>query len=154
MINIRSDYLLPWPFRLVGLLAIFLGIATIHLNPWISAVLVIVSLFSIPLHEGTDVDPVRKQYREYIAWFFIKTGSFLKYPGIESVFITRSKEKQQLYTAHTTHSSVFENVFYNAYLKFSHGEKIHLQKAKDKNKLLQRIKPLTDALTVDVIDYS
>jgi hypothetical protein len=154
MIDIKSGYLLPWQFRLGALLAIVLALTTIHYNPWLSVVLVVGSIFSLTSYEGTEVDPVNKLYREYTAWFLIKTGAFEKFDQAERIYITQGKVSQQMYTAHTTHSSTFVNMVYNAYLKFSNEEKVHLLSIKNKNTLLKKISSLSDTLRVDIIDYT
>jgi hypothetical protein len=154
MIDIKSGYLLPWQFRLGALLAIILALTTILYNPWLSGALLVASIFSLTSYEGTEVDPVNKLYREYTAWFLIKTGAFEKFGQAERIYITQGKESRQMYTAHTTHSSTFVNVVYNAYLKFSNEEKVHLLSDKNKNTLLKIISPLSNGLRVDVIDYT
>ena len=57
-----------------------------------------------------------------------------------------------MYTARTSHSATLENDFYNALLKFSNGEKIHLQKTKNKEKLMATINPLSEAVLFEVTD--
>jgi hypothetical protein len=55
-----------------------------------------------------------------------------------------------MYAPRTSTSSTLEYAVYNAYLKFSNGEKIHLKKARDKNKLAQILKPLSEAVGIDI----
>ncbi len=154
MIDIKSGYLLPWQFRLAALLASVLAIAIIQHQPWLAVVLIFGATFSLTSYEGTEIDTVHKKYREYTAWFFIKTGDFENFTEAERIFITQGKESQQLYTAHTTHSSTFENVVYHAYLKFSDTEKLHLLSTKSKPDLILKTEPLSKALKVEVVDYT
>ncbi|MBX2961414.1 MAG: hypothetical protein KF687_02810 [Cyclobacteriaceae bacterium] len=152
MIDIKYGLLLPWTFRLLAACAIILGLSAWQTNPWVTIVIGVVGFFALVAHEGTEINPENKTYREYTSFFVFKTGRFKSYAEIELIFINRAKESQQMYTAHTTHSSTFENMVYNAYLKFSNGEKIHLQKTKDKERLMTKLKPLCDTLGVDLID--
>lgn len=152
MIDIKYGLLLPWTFRLLAACAIILGLSAWQTNPWVTIVIGVAGFFALVAHEGTEINPATKTYREYTSFFFFKTGRFKPYAEIELIFINRAKESQQMYTAHTTHSSTFENMVYNAYLKFSNGEKIHLQKTKNKEKLMAVLKPLSEAVQVEVTD--
>jgi hypothetical protein len=152
MIGIKYGLLFPWTFRLLAACAIILGLSAWQTNPWVTIVIGVAGFFALVAHEGTEINPATKTYREYTAFFFFKTGRFKPYAEIELIFINRAKERQQMYTAHTTHSSTFGHMVYNAYLKFSNGEKIHLQKTKNKEKLMAVLKPLSEAVQVEVTD--
>jgi hypothetical protein len=152
MIDIKYGLLLPWTFRLVAACAVILGLSAWQTNPWVTIIIGVAGFFALVAHEGTEIDPANKTYREYTSFFLFKTGKFEPYDHIEKIFINRSKESQQLYTARTSHSATFEYDFYNAYLKFSNGEKIHLQKTKNKEKLMDTLKPLSEAVAIEVTD--
>lgn len=134
MIDIRFGLLLPWTFRLLSACAVILGLGALQANPWVTIVIGVTGFFALVAHEGTEINPVTKMYREYTSFFFFKTGRFQSYDQIERIFINRSKESQKMYTARTLHSSTFQDIVYNAYLKFSNGEKIHLKKPRIKTR--------------------
>ncbi|MBX2968823.1 MAG: hypothetical protein KF803_05605 [Cyclobacteriaceae bacterium] len=154
MIGIKYGLLLPWTFRLLAACAMILGLSAWQTNPWVTITIGVAGFFALVAHEGTEIDPATKTYREYTSFFLFKTGKFESYDHIKKIFINRSIESQQLYTARTSHSATFEYDFYNAYLKFSNGEKIHLQKTKNKEKLMATLKPLSEAVRVEVTDNS
>ncbi|HEY3429140.1 MAG TPA: hypothetical protein VGK39_00600 [Cyclobacteriaceae bacterium] len=154
MIDIRFGYLFPWPIRLAaffGLIAAF-GI----LQPYLvwAIVLFLASVLVLSCAEGTEVNINDKTFREYTSYFFIKAGKFNSFSPVEKIYITQGKESQRVYTAHTNHSSTFENVVHNGYLKFSTGEKIHLLREKHKDKLVQKLTPLSHGLHVEIVDHS
>jgi hypothetical protein len=152
MIDIKYGLLLPWTFRLLAACAIILGLSAWQTNQWITVVVGILGFLALVAYEGTEINPTTKTYREYTSFFFFKTGKFEPYDSIEKIFINRSKESQQLYTARTSHSATFEYDYYNAYLKFSNGEKIHLQKTKNKAELMAVLRPLSEGVQVEVTD--
>lgn len=154
MIDIKSGSLFPWQFRIVAVLVIIAAIAIILDHFWVSSVLILAGVFALVSNEGTEVDVNNQTYREYTSFFFVKTGKFSPYSGAEKIFLTKGKRSQQMYTAHTTHSSVFENVVYNAYLKLSSGEKIHLLTGKDKDRVIKRLVPLSTGLNVEITDHT
>ena len=154
MVDIKSGFLFPWQFRLVAVIAILLAFGILNYQPWVSPILILAGIFVLTLQEGTEVNAGNQTFREYTAFFFIKTGKFHRYPGAEKIYITKSKQSQQMYTAHTTHSSVFEDIVYNGYLKFSSGEKIHLLSIKGKDKVIKKLTPLSQALKLEIVDHA
>jgi hypothetical protein len=154
MLDIKSSALFPWQFRVMAVLAIVVALVIVQNHLVISLVLLLLGIFCLVSYEGTEVNITNKTFREYTSFLFIKTGKFQVYPELEKIYITKSKQSQQVFTAHTTHSSVFENVVYNAYLKFTSGEKVHLMSRKDKDKLMKVLHPLSQKLSLDVVDHS
>jgi hypothetical protein len=154
MIDIKYGLLLPWTFRLLAACAVILGLSAWQTIPWVTIIIGIAGFFALVTHEGTEFNPANKTYREYTSFFFFKTGKIESYDHIEKIFINRSKESKQMYAPRTSMSSTLEYAVYNAYLKFSNGEKIHLQKTKNKEKLMATLKPLSEAVRVEVTDNS
>ncbi|MBZ0246951.1 MAG: hypothetical protein K8H85_13505, partial [Cyclobacteriaceae bacterium] len=66
--------------------------------------------------------------------------------------VNRSQESQRIYSAHTNKSSIFTNEVFNAYLKFSSGEKILLRKGKKKEKLIAQMNLISQSLQTQVMD--
>ncbi len=154
MFDIKFGALLPWTFRLLASCAFILGLSVLPVNLWIGIPLSVLSFFALVAYEGTEINSTNKTYREYTSFLFFKAGKFQPYTDINKIFINRSKESQKMYTAHTLHSSTFEDVVYNAWLKFSNGEKIHLLKSKSKDRLMRVLKPLSEAIQVEITDHS
>ena len=154
MIDIKFGALFPWQFRLVGFVLMLSAVAFIQTQLWVSILLVLAGMFILLSYEGTEVNINTKTYREYTSFFFIKTGKFLGYSQAEQIYLTKSKQSQQIYTAHTNQSSTFSDTLYNAYLKLSPGKKIHLCSQKNKNSLLEKLSPLSEKLKVDIVDYT
>lgn len=155
MIDIKSGPLFPWHFRFVGLILLVSSLPLFISNLLLALLLLVVGLAIVSAYEGTEIDSALKVYREYTSFFLlIKAGKFERYVDVEKVFITKSTESQQMYTAHTTQSSTFENVVYNAYVKFSTGEKIHLLREKYKDKLIKKLKTLSESLQVEIVDHA
>jgi hypothetical protein len=102
--------------------------------------------------EGTEINRAEKSYLDYKSFFFIKSGNKKKYGDIEKIFVSTSKMKQQLYTAHTNHSSTFENLEFNGFLKFSNGEKVQLLRKRKKSDLIKELKRVGTFLNVPVED--
>lgn len=153
-LDIKSGPALPWQFRFVGLLMLMLAVGLFQSYMWVALAVAVLGLLIITAYEGTEVDVEKKVFREYTSFFTVKTGKFEPYSHIEKVFIIKSKESQQMYTAHTTTSSVFKYEKYNAYLKFSTGDKILLLTEKNKDVLVKKLKHLSTLLHVEIVDHT
>jgi hypothetical protein len=57
-----------------------------------------------------------------------------------------------MYTAHTTHGSVYENVDFNGFLKFNDGTKIQLLRKRRKADLLKALENIATFLDVPLED--
>ena len=73
---------------------------------------------------------------------------------IEKIFVNTSKTKQRFYTAHTNHSSSFENLEFNGFIKFSDGEKVQLLRRRKKSELLKELNRVATFLNVPVEDHT
>jgi hypothetical protein len=120
----------------------------------VALVFIILSGFVLTASEGTEIDLSRKTFLEYKSFYFIKSGTRESFSGMEKIFINTSKSRQQMYTAHTTKSSIYENMEYNAFLKFDDGTKVHLLKKRKKDDLLKRINNIAAKLGVPVEDHT
>lgn len=151
-VDIKYASLFPLPFRFIAILICLFGLSLVMERTILAIVLIIVSGFVLTGYEGTEIDIASHSYREYQSFFFIKSGSMLKYSGIEKIFVNTTKTKQQVYTAHTTKSSVFEDVEFNGFLKFDNGTKIHLLSKRKKTDLIKALEKLSRLLKVPVED--
>lgn len=151
-IDIAYGRLFPWPFLFIGGIVFVIGLALLFQNTLASIVLISVGGFILSGSEGTEIDKVAKCYREYNAFFFVKSGKNVAYSGIEKIFINTSKSKQKMYTAHTMHGSVYENVDFNGFLKFNDGTKIQLLRKRRKADLLKALESVATFLEVPLED--
>lgn len=119
---------------------------------WLSISLAVMGLVLLSWYSGTEIDSGAKTFREYNSCLFIRVGARERYNEVEKVFINTSKVSQTMYTAHTSHSSAFRYVLFNAYIKFDDGRKLFLTSRKDKVKLIKLLNPVVTALSVDLAD--
>lgn len=151
-IDIRTGTLFPWHFQLVAVLVLIISLVLIVERTVLSISLMIGSIFIFSGYSGVEIDKEKNLYREYMSFFLIKSGKKVKYPGVEKIFVSTSKIKQQLYTAHTSHSSIFTNIEFNGYLKFDNGRKIHLLSRRKKESLIIVLKRIAVFLNAPLED--
>src|SRR5688500_2393019 len=154
MIDIKSGSLFPFPFLVLGAIVFLAAVPVFVSSPILSVFLLITAALILTAHEGTEVNPTSRTYREYQSFLFIKKGKPKKYNGIEKIFVNSAKVSQKVYTAHTSQSTTFSNTEYNAYLKFNDGVKVFLLSRKSKTKLLEKLRDAARVLNVPVVDNS
>jgi len=153
-IDVRYGNLFPWPFHLISGIVLIVAASLIIERTAVAIAFMIVSGFVLTASEGTEIDLSRKTFLEYKSFFFIKSGTSESFSAIEKIFINTSKSRQQMYTAHTTKSSIYENIEYNAFLKFDDGTKVHLLKKRKKDDIIKRINTIAAKLGVPVEDHT
>lgn len=153
IVDIKCGKLFPLPFFILGGAIFLAGIGSATQLPLTSAFLLFLGAVVLTAHEGTDIDPNARTFREYNSFlFFIKTGKKLQYDSIEKIFVNSARVSQRLYTAHTSSSSVYTNVEYNAWLKLGDGRKVFLASGRNKARLLKRFKAVALALNTEFTD--
>lgn len=152
IVDIKSGSLFPFPFLVLGAVVFLAGLAVLVSYPILSLFLLVTAAAILTAHEGTEIDPSSQTYREYQSFLFMKKGKPKKYGGIEKIFVNSGKVSQKIYTAHTSQSTTFSNIEYNAYLKFNDGVKVFLLARKSKTKLLDKLNNAARVLNVSVVD--
>lgn len=153
-IDIRYGSLFPWPFQFIAGIVLIIAASLIIERTIVAFAFVILCGLVLTASEGTEIDLKEQTFREYKSFFFIKTGTKEQYSGIEKIFINAFKSRQQMYTAHTTKSSIYENIEYNAFLKFDDGTKVQLLQRRKKADLMKRVKKIASELDVLVDDQT
>ena len=154
VLDIRSGSLFPWQFQFIAVGLILGAVGVLQSNIWLSLVLLIAGILILTAYDGVEFDTSEKKFRQYNSFLFIKTGKIERYDEIEKLFINKSRDSQRVFTAYTNHAAVFRNEKFNAYLKFSNGEKIHLFSKKDKDAVLVKLGSVSQALGIGITDHA
>ena len=147
-IDVKYGSLFPWTFRLVALLISIFAISLIIDRTLVAMILLVLCGFVLTGTEGTVINTVSSTYLEYKSFYFVRVGEKVKYPEMEKLYVTSTKSKQIMYTAHTLHSSTFENVDYHGFLKFSDDSTIKLLTSQKKETLMDELRKLSDKLQI------
>jgi hypothetical protein len=151
-IDVKFGSLFPWPFRFIAVVVLLVGLSLILEKTFLSIGLMLIGGFILSGCEGTIINRAEKSYVDYKSFFFMKSGDKKKYSGIEKIFVSTSKTKQHLYTAHTNHSSTYEHLEFNGFLKFHGGEKIQLLRNRKKSDLIKGLEKVAKFLNVAIED--
>lgn len=152
MIDIKYGALFPWHVRLVAIGAIVVAFAILQNYWWVSLLIIAASFFVLVSHEGTEIDTTNKTFRSYTSFLVFKTGEVEKYSDVEKIFINSGNQSTKMYSAHTSLSTTITERIYNAYIKFSNGEKVHLLTSKSKEDVIKKLSSLSEKLKVQIVD--
>lgn len=150
--DFKFGFYFPWTFRFLGALATGGAVFLLANFNWPGLPLLLLGLVLLFSYEGVEIDHLKKTYREYTSWLTYKTGEWISYEAIEKVYINKKLETQRMYSAHTSKSASFSREVFDAYLKFSSGEKILLLSKKNKTDLLKQIEGFTKTLHAPHVD--
>lgn len=151
-IDIRFGSLFPWHFQLVAASVLLVALSLIIEKTFVSIGLILICGFILSGQEGTEIDKEERSYRDYKSFFFLKSGSKVKFTAIEKIFVSTSKMRQQIFRIHTNQSSIFEHIEYNGFLKFSDGTKIQLLRKRKRSDLIKALKNIAAFLEVPLED--
>jgi hypothetical protein len=149
-IDVKFGSLFPWPFRLIVVLLV--GLSLILEKTFLSIGMILIGGFILSGAEGTEINRTEKSYLDYKSFFFMKSGHKKKYSGIEKIFVSTSKMRQELHTVHTNRASIYETLEFNGFLKFTNGEKVQLLRKRKKSDLIKELKKVATFLNVPVED--
>ncbi|HET8861393.1 MAG TPA: hypothetical protein VFM92_15760 [Marivirga sp.] len=149
--NLRSGLLFPFQFQLVGYIFLFAGLVLLVINVWASLFLIILGFLIVTAYSGLEFND--NQFREYNAFFFIKSGKWVPYNEVEKIFIKKAKISQKFY-GRVNQGSMITKEIYKAFIKFDNGKSILLFENKNQDKLKAKLQKLSNQFSVEIFDYT
>jgi len=151
MINLIAERLFPFQFQLFGVLLLIGGLITIIGFPYVSPLLILLSLMIFTGYRGVQLKPEEKLYRSFNSFFLLKFGKWKVYDSVEKIYINPVKTSQRIYSRVTEGIDV-KGLEYHAFMLFNNNTKEFLASNKKKNKLINKLKPLSQAFQLNIID--
>jgi len=146
-----SAYFSPMITFVGGFVGMF-GLTFINTNPIQSSVLALIGLFVVTTHYRLSIDFEKKVYHDYLWILGMKNGERGNFDKIEYLFIKKSKVSQTMYLR--VASSTIQKEVYDGFLKFSEDNKLHLLTKDGKKDLIDKLRKISTALKVKIVDYS
>jgi hypothetical protein len=152
-VDFKTSLYFPLTFIFFGGLLGVGGIAlVVSGSPVIGAVLLLVGLVLLTTHYRLAINFDKKTYHDYVWILGLKQGEKVRFENIEYLFIKKSRVSQTMSVR--VASSTIQKEVYDGYLKFSEKDKIHLLTKDNKNDLIAKLKEISSALKVKIVDYS
>ena len=152
-IDFKTSLYFPWTFIFFGALLSAGGIAlVVSGSPVIGVVLILVGLTFLTTHYRFAINFEKKTYHDYVWILGLKNGEEVRFENIEYLFIKKSQVNQTM--SMRVASSTIRKEVYDGYLKFSEKDKVHLLTKDNKEDLISKLRVMSSALKVKIIDYS
>ena len=150
-VMINQGRSLPWTFRFVGIVAVFVLIMIVmqnlseNLAIWISIAL----SFLLPAiwfsNKILSIDNSSKEIHEGYWIMGFKTGKSKKFGAIEKTYINKVKTTQKMYSRANQGYDI-KGVEYHAYIKLDDDEKIFLIRNKSEKRLNEKVTKIREKL--------
>lgn len=137
---------------LAGTLVGIGGLAIVFTNPILGAILLLLGIIVLTTHYRLAISLDKKVYHDYVWMLGFRIGDKGSFENIEYLFVKKSKVSQTMHVR--VASSTIRKEVYDGFLKFSESHKLHLVTKDSKNELIKKLRVISTALTVKIIDYS
>lgn len=153
IVDFRTTAYFSWQFQLFAAFMLLLGLSALLSSGFISGgVMLVIAVIIFTTHYRLRVDLTRKVYMDYLWFLGLRNGKRRKFNEVDYLFIKRSKESQKMYHI-TISTTVYDEVF-DAYLRFSERDKVHLFSSRNKAKLLKRLGAIAPSMRLKIVDYT
>jgi hypothetical protein len=150
--NTLSSWYFPWTIKIAGIILLPTAIAIISTSPIIAVVMLVTGLIIFTTHYGVCVDKVTSTYKEYTWFLFLKLGKEINFDHVEYLYIKPNKVSRTYNSR--IQSATVTDIEYDAYIKFSETEKIHVTHSKHREQVIVKLRKLKDYLNVPILDYT
>lgn len=152
IIDFKTSNYFSWHVHAMaaGLLIIALVIIEKSILGGLAILLLCAIIFTTHYRLRIDLD--KREYRDYLWILGLKDGKKYSFVAIEYFFIKKNTVSQTmgLKAANTT----IAKEVYDAYLKFSEEEKLHVVTANRKDKIVKKLVPVSTSLNIKILDYT
>lgn len=151
-IDFRTSWVFPTPARLGGGVLVLFGSLALLDNAILGVIIFILGAFFITSHGRIKVDFGRRKYHEYTWVFGLKFGNSNHFEQLQYIFINKNKVTQNI--SAVVSSKSFSRYDFNAYLKFSERQKLHLSSNSSKKTLMHQMENIAAKLRCQLLDYT
>lgn len=150
--NFKTSGYFPWHVMAVAILVAFLAFMFLSESILGSVTMLLVSTVILTTHYRLRIDFDKKEFHDYLWIAGFKSGYKGTFESPEYIFIKRSHVSQTMGLKAAT--STIRKEVYDAYLKFSEDEKVHLLTKDNKKNLISKLRSIANTLQVKIIDHS
>jgi hypothetical protein len=148
-IRIRNTPYFPKTVRAIGVVFCIFGLAMIWTSPIIGLLFLFITAVTLTTHYGFEIRINPNSFREYVWVLGWRDGKVVPFKSIEFLFIQEGKFTFLTYGLKERTLPASEG-----YVKFEGRNEVQFLMDTDKERLVQRIKPVSEFLSVDIKDYS
>jgi len=148
-IRIKTVPYFPKTVRAIGMVFCIFGLAMIWRSPVIGLLFLFIAAVTLTTHYGFEININPNSFREYVWVLGWKDGQLAPFKAIEFLFVQGGTYTFLTYGLQEKTLPASE-----AYLKFEGRNEVQFLVDTDKERLVMRMKPISEFLSVEVKDYS
>lgn len=150
-LDLKTNRLFPFHFQLAGWAFLFTSLPAIFLMPLLGAGLFLSAILILTAYRGITFDRGGQSYRVYHAFLGFKSGKKAHYRHADYLYIHPIRTSQKVNTM-VTSGITTRHKEYDAYLKVDDADRIYLMTHAKKEVLLDKLLPLADYLSLEIMD--
>lgn len=150
--DFKTDNYFSWHVRVMAIGVLPVAIMLLEKSVLGSLALLFISVVIFTTHYRLSLDFSKKVYREYLWILGMKDGKPHRFDDLAYFFIKKNISSQTMGLKAATTTVVKE--VYDAYLKFSNEEKLHITTTNHKHKLIDKLRPISKQLKIEILDYT
>jgi hypothetical protein len=151
-INFKTSGFFSGTITFIGVIFFLVGLVVVSVNVILGLFILLTSVTIFTTHYRLEVDFVEKKYNDYVWILGFRNSEVRKFEKIQYVFIKKVKVSQVM-NLRVASSTIHKEQF-DAYLKFSETDKLHLMTMDDKTKLIEKLRQIAKKLSIKIVDYS
>jgi hypothetical protein len=148
-IRLRTSDYFPKTVRAIGTLFCVFGLAMIWTAPIIGALFLFITAVTFTTHYGFEINTRPNSFREYVWVLSWKDGKVAPFKSIEFLFLQEGKHTFLTYGLKEKTLPAYE-----AYIKFEGRNEVHFLTDTNKERLISKIKPISEFISVEIMDYT
>lgn len=152
VIDFKTSGYFSLPILIVGAALAFLGLAMVNISIIGALTCLFLGIVILTTHYRLRVDFEQKTFHDYVWILGLKNGTKGRFEQVDYIFIKPSKIRQTLNSR--VSSTVIHKEVFDAYLRFSEHDKIHLLTLDDKKAVMNKATIFAAKLGVKVVDYT
>lgn len=151
--NFRTSNYFPATAVIFGAILLPLGVAVLFAKVVAGVAILAIGVLLLTTHNRLQIDFENKTFQDYVSILgFLKSGEQGQFDTVQYLFIKTNRVSQ---TVNSRISSMtVEKMVFDAYLKFSDDDKIHIATKDNKDNLLKKLRPISNQLNIQIIDYT
>ena len=142
----------PGGLMVGGALLLLFGLVIATVQIWIGLVLMVVGSVILTTHYRFRINLSERVYCDYVWFMGLKIGAAKKFEHIEYFFIKTGQESRTMNMR--VASTTIHKQIYDGYLRFSEQDKVHIATKDNREGILKKLSPMSDALKIPIMDYT
>ncbi len=151
-IDFKTAPFFSWHVQVAAIGLLVIGVVIFDKSMLGASIIFLACILIYTTHYRLHIDLDKKVYRDYLWIMGLKDGKLCNFHDLSYFFIKKNKVSQTMGLKAATTTVVKE--VYDAYLKFSDEEKIHVLTANHKENIVAKLHPISKTLQIDLVDYT